>query len=539
MAFTRFVQSRGNRTARYFFGFIILANLVILQAILIDIGIAKAYPIILLLYLPYHFLSPTIFMAFTCSYVGRDNLYKKYRTVLLVPFGLAFLTYTLLKVNLILDYTLLSKEISKSIHTYYDENLALFFAMLLGLWDYRIIKNYENRIGNLPYHVVKKKTKWLKVVFITLILICFVWAIAILYIHITPEAETSIIYYPIFFLFLGFYLTLSFLGQNHLNKVKKRKELKRASTEIIANKFQIKGLNKIFSVEELEDNQYEVTNILSYFATSLFDKNTEDSVLWSITKNCISLLNLEDCVIYTFDSKKKTLIQRAAYGNKKKDVKKILNPIEIPLGKGIVGAVAHTKKWEIISDTTTDDRYIVDDKRRLSELAVPIIYENNLLGVIDTEHSTRNFFEEKHLFLFQLIAKLTATKLQQLSCKEANSITNDSAYFKEFCTLLEIDKIYRNPELSLGMVAEKLNISTNYLSQTVNRLSGSNFPDFINTYRVADVKQKLTDPQFLNYTMLSIGLESGFNSKSVFYTAFKKHTGMTPTEFMDKNAIVR
>ncbi|MFS4454793.1 helix-turn-helix domain-containing protein [Maribacter sp. 2304DJ31-5] len=533
MALLQLMQLKDNHTAKYFFGFIVLANLVILQVILIDIGVTKAYPIILLFYLPYQFLSPTIFMAFTCSYIGKANLYKRYKKALLLPFVLVFLAYTFLKINLISDYALLSKETAKYINAHYDENLALAFAMLMGVWDYWIIKNYENRIGNLSYHVVKKKTKWLKIVFVTLIVLCFVWASVILYIHITPEVETSKIYYLIFFLFLGFYLTLSFLGQNHLNKVKKRKEQERICTETIANEFQIKGLNKIFSVEELETSQYEATNILSYFATSLFDKNTKDSVLWDISKNCISLLNLEDCVIYTLDPKKKILIQSAAYGDKKKDDKKILNPIEIPLGKGIVGTVAYTKKLEIVSDTALDSRYIVDDKERSSELAVPIVHENKLLGVIDSEHSAKNFFEEKHLFLLQLIAKLTAAKLQQLSCKGIHSITNDNAYFKEFCILLDKDKIYRNPELSLGTVAKKLNISTNYLSQMVNRLSGSNFSDFVNTYRVTDAKQKLIDPQFSNYTVLSIGLESGFNSKSVFYAAFKKHTGMSPTKYKE------
>ena len=196
-----------------------------------------------------------------------------------------------------------------------------------------------------------------------------------------------------------------------------------------------------------------------------------------------------------------------------------------------MGYVAKTGKWELVNDTKQDKRYILDDKLRRSELAVPIVHQSKVIGVLDSEHTQKDFFQEHHIFLFQLIAKLTATKLQQLSKKNTLAITNDNVYFKELCRLMKDEKVYGDPELSLVKMADKLSISPNYLSQLVNKLSNSNFSDFINAYRIEDSKSKLTDPSFAQYTIPAIGLEAGFNSRSAFYNAFKKHTGMTPSQY--------
>jgi len=74
-------------------------------------------------------------------------------------------------------------------------------------------------------------------------------------------------------------------------------------------------------------------------------------------------------------------------------------------------------------------------------------------------------------------------------------------------------------------------ISTSGLSKLMNTHSGSNFSDYINKYRVEEAKKLLGDNSFSAYTIVAIGLECGFNSKSTFYSAFKKFTGVTPTAF--------
>ena len=90
---------------------------------------------------------------------------------------------------------------------------------------------------------------------------------------------------------------------------------------------------------------------------------------------------------------------------------------------------------------------------------------------------------------------------------------------------------YLDPQLSLEKLSEQLQISTGKLSTFVNTFSGNNFSDYINSLRVEEAKKCLRNPDFESYTIVAIGLECGFNSKSTFYFSFKKFTGQTPTAF--------
>ena len=157
---------------------------------------------------------------------------------------------------------------------------------------------------------------------------------------------------------------------------------------------------------------------INYFATSLFGKNTVDEVLWDVAKNCISRLGLVDCVIYLVDESRGMLIQKAAYGKKNPEEFTIHVPIEIPLGKGIVGSVAERGIAEIVGDVSQDPRYIVDDQPRLSELAVPLIINNEVIGVIDSEHPEKNFYNQNHLDALNTIASICASKITQAKADE-------------------------------------------------------------------------------------------------------------------------
>lgn len=103
--------------------------------------------------------------------------------------------------------------------------------------------------------------------------------------------------------------------------------------------------------------------------------------------------------------------------------------------------------------------------------------------------------------------------------------------FKKFQRLVLEEELYLNPRLSLEFISSRLDISSNYLSQIVNNHSNYSFADYINTQRISLAKQLLLDPDFKRYTIQSIALETGFNSKSSFYNAFKKITDLTPTQY--------
>lgn len=164
----------------------------------------------------------------------------------------------------------------------------------------------------------------------------------------------------------------------------------------------------------------EMQKMVDYFALSGHDHATVDDILWDIARNCISRLDFEDCVIYLLDEERNMLVQKAAYGIKNPSEREIFNPIEIAVGKGIVGSVAETRKPELISDTSKDPRYIVDDARRLSELAVPIVYGEKVLGVIDSEHRKKNFYKKEHKDVLLSVASICSAKIAKVVAQQAS-----------------------------------------------------------------------------------------------------------------------
>lgn len=102
---------------------------------------------------------------------------------------------------------------------------------------------------------------------------------------------------------------------------------------------------------------------------------------------------------------------------------------------------------------------------------------------------------------------------------------------EQLIAIFETDKPHLDPEFRLSQLAEKVQIHTNDLSQVINEGFGKNFYALVNAYRIEEVKKNLQDPQNDHLTLLAIGLQSGFNSKTTFNTVFKKMTGQTPSEF--------
>lgn len=162
----------------------------------------------------------------------------------------------------------------------------------------------------------------------------------------------------------------------------------------------------------------EFLEVINRFATVLLNAKTIDDIVWSVAKNAIAQLGYVDCVIYLLDENYEYLIQRAAHGPKNPIDLDILNPIKIKIGVGIVGTVAKTCQGEIVTDTTKDTRYILDDNMGLSEIAVPIIYQNKIIGVIDSEHPEKNYYSKDDLEILTTIASMTATKLIQAQDNE-------------------------------------------------------------------------------------------------------------------------
>lgn len=93
------------------------------------------------------------------------------------------------------------------------------------------------------------------------------------------------------------------------------------------------------------------------------------------------------------------------------------------------------------------------------------------------------------------------------------------------------EKPYLDANLSLPRLAEKLNLPSHHLSRVINEQFNVNFFDFVNQYRVDEVKSRMGNPEFENLTFLGIAFDCGFNTKSAFNRVFKKITGLTPSEY--------
>ncbi|MCH2082331.1 MAG: AraC family transcriptional regulator [Saprospiraceae bacterium] len=96
------------------------------------------------------------------------------------------------------------------------------------------------------------------------------------------------------------------------------------------------------------------------------------------------------------------------------------------------------------------------------------------------------------------------------------------------------DKIYLQPELSLIDMADRLEISSNMLSQYINLGFGINFKQLINDFRIGEFKKEVVKESNSHMTLLAIAMNCGFNSKATFNRVFKKSTGLSPREYIDQ-----
>jgi TolB-like protein/AraC-like DNA-binding protein len=109
-----------------------------------------------------------------------------------------------------------------------------------------------------------------------------------------------------------------------------------------------------------------------------------------------------------------------------------------------------------------------------------------------------------------------------------------SRYKSELIDLMDEDRLYLNPELSLRLLAQYMNLPPNHMSQLLNEGFEQNFADFINSYRLEDFKAKLGTASAHQLTLLALAYDSGFNSKTVFNTFFKKKMRVTPKAYWNQ-----
>jgi PAS domain S-box-containing protein len=196
----------------------------------------------------------------------------------------------------------------------------------------------------------------------------------------------------------------------------KTKEVKwvhiNASVIYDKNKFPIAAQGIVRDIT-LERKNAIILDLINNLTKTIFGKTDINEIAWEIVNSIAQYLNSDDCVIYLVDHRNQFLEQIAAYGDKKNSFNNsIKNKLILPLETGIVGSVAKFGKSEIIKDTSKDLRYFLDDKKRFSEITIPIISNGKVIGVIDSEHKDKNYFTNEHLNTLEGIANLVAIKIR-------------------------------------------------------------------------------------------------------------------------------
>ncbi|MNL04833.1 DNA-binding transcriptional regulator ChbR [compost metagenome] len=105
----------------------------------------------------------------------------------------------------------------------------------------------------------------------------------------------------------------------------------------------------------------------------------------------------------------------------------------------------------------------------------------------------------------------------------------------ELVKVMQTEKLYKDAELTLGMLAKRLDVHPGLLSQVLNTAEQKSFYDYINEHRVNEFKKLISLPENRNFTILSIAFDCGFNSKSSFNRNFKKITHLSPSAYVKQH----
>ncbi len=258
--------------------------------------------------------------------------------------------------------------------------------------------------------------------------------------------------------------------------------------------------NRLQQNEKIVKEAFELEKTISYFANSLFGKNTVDEILWDVARNCISRLGFEDCAVYLLDREKQVMVEKAAYSPE--NLVSAYDPRigEFAVGEGVVGYVAYTGESVFIPDTTRDERFGSAKVRGHSELAVPLMYGNLVMGAIDSVHHEKNFFTHRHMEILQTIAALCANKvagaLADIEREEARALHLEAEKIKDFDDLKT--KLFTN-------ISHELRTPLTLIKGSINRhLHSGEHGDWHHLDIQTDRLLRLSD-QLLDLTHLESG----------------------------------
>jgi len=157
------------------------------------------------------------------------------------------------------------------------------------------------------------------------------------------------------------------------------------------------------------------------------------------------------------------------------------------------------------------------------------VRQYNLAEFQDLERAGSNTGENSD----QVLPGITKVKYQTSSLKEEEM----DVIYRRIQQCFSDEHIFLNPDLKVHHLAQKIGVTTHNISQTINSKAQKPFYDFVNAYRVNHLKELLADPDNQQFTVLGLGMDSGFSSKTSLNRIFKQHTGMSPGEYKKRQFV--
>ena len=201
--------------------------------------------------------------------------------------------------------------------------------------------------------------------------------------------------------------------------------------------------------------------------------------------------------------------------------------------------LATIHELKVLHETEKKDRQLKAQKLRIAnqqkQVFLMIVIALILLAGLIVALILRYKLKIANQVLYQKNLDITQqwNQLQQFYTIREGSLekTNDMSIFTKITMAMSEEKLYVNPELTIDLLARKVNSNTKYVSHAINENAQMNFSTYVNTFRIEEAKHLLKEQESQYWSMEAIAEQCGFNNPTSFYQAFKKNTGMTPASF--------
>src|SRR5690554_3078210 len=167
-------------------------------------------------------------------------------------------------------------------------------------------------------------------------------------------------------------------------------------------------------------------DVIHKFSQRIISSRTEEEVFKTLVEEVAENMNFLDCVVYKVNDEFNVLKQVAAFGPAKiSKSDELKNPLALKFGQGHAGKVAQTGTSMIVDDVTKSDDYIFDVVQAGSEVIVPVKINNKVYAVITSEHPDKNFYNEDHKKLLEVITSIVVGALVKIhEAEELEKVKN-------------------------------------------------------------------------------------------------------------------